>query len=207
MTSNFDPNLDKRHLATQENRQVVTAYFKSNTSKGKDTMLPLFFVKDTAGAVTCEQGLCLGKKIARRGKGKGERCLFAFSSPQFPARLKACSQTTGDVIWLDVFQPLCGLNSKLGQKAHRSLRISKNFLQLPFFQEDFLAQFQADLTEGWLMYLLKTLRLTSTILDKIRWNINPFSILQNKRWGNGAVCLSRGFFASDFGPTGTFFPS
>ena len=40
-----------------------------------------------------------GKKIARRGKGKGERGLFAFPSPQFPAaRLKACSQTAGDVI-------------------------------------------------------------------------------------------------------------
>ena len=51
MTVNFDPNLDKRHLATQENRQVVTAYFKSNTSKGKDTMRPFFFVEDTAGDV------------------------------------------------------------------------------------------------------------------------------------------------------------
>ena len=39
MTLNLDPNLDKRHLATQENRQVVTANFKSNTSKGKDTIL------------------------------------------------------------------------------------------------------------------------------------------------------------------------
>ena len=51
MTVNFDSNLDKRHLATQENRQVVTAYFKSNTSKGKDTMRPLLFVEDTAGDV------------------------------------------------------------------------------------------------------------------------------------------------------------
>ena len=51
MTVNFDSNLDKRHLATQENRQVVTAYFKSNTSKGKDTMRPFFFVEDTAGDV------------------------------------------------------------------------------------------------------------------------------------------------------------
>ena len=33
MTLNFDTNLDKPHLSTQENRQVVTAYFKSNTSK------------------------------------------------------------------------------------------------------------------------------------------------------------------------------
>ena len=49
MIVNFDSNLDKRHLATQENRQVVTAYFKSNTSKGKDTMRPFFFVEDTAG--------------------------------------------------------------------------------------------------------------------------------------------------------------
>ena len=171
-------------------------------------MRPLFFVKDTAGDVACEQALCLGKeKIARRGKGKEKRGLFAFPSPQFPAQLKACSQTTGDVIWLDVFQPLCGWKSNLGQKAHRSLRISKNCLQLFFFLEDFVAQYQADLTEGWLMYLLKTLRLTSTILDKIPWNINPFSILQNKRWGNGAFCLSRGFFAFDFGPTWTFIPS
>ena len=51
MALNVDPNLDKRHLATQENRQVVTAYFKSNTSKGKDTMRPIFFVEDTAGDV------------------------------------------------------------------------------------------------------------------------------------------------------------
>ena len=39
------------------------------------------------------------------------------------------------------FQPLCGWKSKLGQKAHRSLRISKNFLQLPLFLEDFVAQY------------------------------------------------------------------
>ena len=51
MTLNFDPNLAKRHFATQENGQVVTAYFKSNTSKGKDTMRPIFFVEDTAGDV------------------------------------------------------------------------------------------------------------------------------------------------------------
>ena len=51
MTLNFDPNLDKRHLAARENRQVVTAYFKSNTSKGKDTMRPLLFVENTAGDV------------------------------------------------------------------------------------------------------------------------------------------------------------
>ena len=52
MTVNFDSNLDKRHLATQENRQVVTAYFKSNTSKGKDTMRPFFVVvEDAAGDV------------------------------------------------------------------------------------------------------------------------------------------------------------
>ena len=51
MTLTFDANLDKPHLATQENRQVVTAYFKSNTSKGEDTMRPLCFVEDTAGDV------------------------------------------------------------------------------------------------------------------------------------------------------------
>ena len=55
--------------------------------------------------------------------------------------------------------------------------ISKNFLQLPLLLEDFVAQYQGDLTEGWLIYLLKTLRLTSTILNKIRWKINPSSIL------------------------------
>ena len=66
-------------------------------------MRPLFFVKDTVGDVACEQALRLGKKIARRGKGKGKRGLFTFPSPQFPARLKACSKATGDVIWLDVF--------------------------------------------------------------------------------------------------------
>ena len=43
MTLTFDTNLDKPYLATKENKQVVTAYFKSNTSKGKDTMRPFFF--------------------------------------------------------------------------------------------------------------------------------------------------------------------
>ena len=38
MTLTFDTNLDKPYLATKENKQVVTAYFKSNTSKGKDTI-------------------------------------------------------------------------------------------------------------------------------------------------------------------------
>ena len=51
MTSNFDTILDEPHLTTQENRQVVTAYFKSNTWKGKNTMRPLFFVEDIAGDV------------------------------------------------------------------------------------------------------------------------------------------------------------
>ena len=45
------PILDKHYLATQENRQVVTAYFKSNTSKGKYTIRPLCLVEDTAGDV------------------------------------------------------------------------------------------------------------------------------------------------------------
>ena len=100
MTLTFDTILDKPHLATT---QVAIAYFKSNTSKDKDTMGPLFFVKDTAADVACEQALRLGEKIARRGKGKGKRGLFTFPSPQFPARLKACSKATGDMIWLDVF--------------------------------------------------------------------------------------------------------
>ena len=39
MTLTFDTNLDKPYLATKENKQVVTAYFKSNTSKGKDILL------------------------------------------------------------------------------------------------------------------------------------------------------------------------
>ena len=39
MTLTFDTNLDKPYLATKENKQVVTAYLKSNTSKGKDTIL------------------------------------------------------------------------------------------------------------------------------------------------------------------------
>ena len=55
MILKFDTNLDKPHLATQENRQVVTlTYFKSNTSKVKDTILlyaTIFFVEDTAGDV------------------------------------------------------------------------------------------------------------------------------------------------------------
>ena len=43
-----------------------------------------FFVKDTAGAVACEQASVRGKKIARRGKGKGERGLFAFPFSSVP---------------------------------------------------------------------------------------------------------------------------
>ena len=39
MTLTFDTNLDQPYLATKENKQVVTPYFKSNTSKGKDTIL------------------------------------------------------------------------------------------------------------------------------------------------------------------------
>ena len=39
MTLTFDTNLDKPYLVTKENKQVVTAYLKSNTSKGKDTIL------------------------------------------------------------------------------------------------------------------------------------------------------------------------
>ena len=35
MTLTFDTNLDKPYLATKENKQVFTAYFKSNTLKGK----------------------------------------------------------------------------------------------------------------------------------------------------------------------------
>ena len=49
MTLTFDSNLDKPHLATKEDKQGDTVYFKSNTSKGKDTRQPLFFVEDTAG--------------------------------------------------------------------------------------------------------------------------------------------------------------
>ena len=57
-------------------------------------MRPLFFVKDTVEDVACEQALCLGKKKSRgEGRERGN-----FPSPQFPARLKACSQTTEDVI-------------------------------------------------------------------------------------------------------------
>ena len=39
MPLTFDTTLDKPYLATKENKQVVTAYFKSNTSEGKDTIL------------------------------------------------------------------------------------------------------------------------------------------------------------------------
>ena len=117
--------------------------------------------------------LCLGGKNREEREGKGGKEGFRFSSPQFPAQLKACSQKTGDVIWLDVCQRLCGWKSKLGQKAHRSLRISKNCPQLPFFLEDFVAQYQGDLTEGWLMYLLKT-------LDQINEHYLGQNLMENK---------------------------
>ena len=45
MTLKFDPNLDKRHLAIQEKKQVVAAYFKSNTSKDKDYERFFFLLK------------------------------------------------------------------------------------------------------------------------------------------------------------------
>ena len=39
-------------------------------------------------------GSLFGEKIVREGKGVGERGLFTFPSPQFPARPKACSQAS-----------------------------------------------------------------------------------------------------------------
>ena len=48
-------------------------------------MRPLFFVKDTAGDVACEQALCLGKRMARRGtRGKREKRPFRFSLSPVP---------------------------------------------------------------------------------------------------------------------------
>ena len=48
-------------------------------------MRPLFFVKDTVADVACEQALCLGKKIARRGtRGKGGKRPFRFSLSPVP---------------------------------------------------------------------------------------------------------------------------
>ena len=47
-------------------------------------MRPLFFVKDTAGDVACEQALRLGKKIARRGKERGKEAFSLFPLPSFP---------------------------------------------------------------------------------------------------------------------------
>ena len=141
-------------------------------------MRPSFFVKDTVADVACEQALCLGKKNReeRDARERGKEAFSLFPLPSSPLDWRLVHRQ---------FQPLCGWKSKLGQKAHRSLRISKNFLQLPLFLEDFVSQYQGELTEGSLMYLLKTVRLTSTILDKIRWKICPSSILWNKRWGNG----------------------
>ena len=66
------------------NKIVAIAYFKSNTSKDRHYMRQSFFVKDTAGAVACEQASVRGKKIARRGKGKGKEGFSLFlllSSP------------------------------------------------------------------------------------------------------------------------------
>ena len=55
MPLTFDTTLDKPYLATKENKQVVTAYFKSETLRKVRTlyyyMRPLFFVEDTAGDV------------------------------------------------------------------------------------------------------------------------------------------------------------
>ena len=82
MTLTFDTILDKPHLATT---QVAIAYFKSNTSKDKDTMRPLFFVKDTAGDVACEQALCLREKKSRgEGRERGKEAFSLFPLPSSP---------------------------------------------------------------------------------------------------------------------------
>ena len=51
MTLNFDPNLAKRHFATQENGQVVTVKSNQTLRKVKTLCDQFFVVKDTAGDV------------------------------------------------------------------------------------------------------------------------------------------------------------
>ena len=52
MTLKFDTNLDKPHLATQENRHVVTLSISNQTLRKVKTLFDLFFfVEDTAGDV------------------------------------------------------------------------------------------------------------------------------------------------------------
>ena len=49
-------------------------------------MRPLSVVKDTAGAVACEQAhvTVWGKKIARRGKESGKEAFSLFPLPSYP---------------------------------------------------------------------------------------------------------------------------
>ena len=48
-------------------------------------MLPLFFVKDSAGDVACEQALCLGEKKSRgEGREKGKEAFSLFPLPSSP---------------------------------------------------------------------------------------------------------------------------
>ena len=47
-------------------------------------MLPLFFVKDAAGDVACEQALCLGKKWRGEGRERGKEAFSLFPLPSSP---------------------------------------------------------------------------------------------------------------------------
>ena len=51
-------------------------------------MRPLFFVKDTAGDVACEQALCLGKKNREEREGKEGKRPFRFSLSPVPRSTK-----------------------------------------------------------------------------------------------------------------------
>ena len=62
-------------------------------------MRPLFFVKDTAGDVACEQALCLGEKNheEREGKGRGPKRPFRFSLSSVPHSTEGLFTDSGDV--------------------------------------------------------------------------------------------------------------
>ena len=80
--------------------------------------------------IVCEQALCLGKKIARKGKGRGERAFSLFPLPNSPLDQRPVHRliTTQHVSYSPVafvthkhfavlfFLPSCCVNSLLALK-------------------------------------------------------------------------------------------
>ena len=60
------------------NRSAILSQFTSAALK------VLIHDVTTKSSIACEQALCLGKKISRKGKGRGERAFSLFPLPNSP---------------------------------------------------------------------------------------------------------------------------